>query len=147
LISEPTIHPLPLPIPNSAGVRTSRPRALAIASTLLNLSTPSPSPRLAQTGPAPYLHTTASGQVSIVLEPSKGKRRQVQGRSDWIVILEFEAPVEQGGDRHFRKVRSPSNCHIPIQSRGRQLISGPTIITEMSTFHYSIPNNPTVLWT
>jgi hypothetical protein len=82
-----------------------------------------------------------------VLEPSKGKRRQVQGRSDWIVILEFEAPVEQGGDRHFRKVSPPSMRFILIQSQSRKLISGLTIITEMSTFHYSIPNNPTFLWT
>lgn len=111
LISEPTIHALPLTLPSSAGVRTSRPRALAIASTLLNLPTPGSSPSYSG---GPHLHVAPSGQVSVVLDPStsKGKKRQVQGnnsRNDWIVILEFEAPVEQGGDRYFRKVPlSPS---------------------------------------
>jgi hypothetical protein len=104
LISEPSIHPLPLPIPTTSGIRTSRPRALAIASTLLNLSTPPDPGHVRQS--SPHLHVAPSGQVSVVLDPSKGKRRQNQGgRSDWIVILEFEAPVEQGSDRHFSKVR------------------------------------------
>jgi len=116
LISEPTIHPLPLPPPTSSGARTSRPRALAIASTLLNLpaldasssSSLSLSP-IRQAGP--HLHVTSNGQVSVVLDPSKGKRRQRQGRNDWIVLLEFEALVEQGGDRHYRKVFLPSSVH------------------------------------
>jgi hypothetical protein len=53
------------------------------------------------------LHVAPSGQVSVVLDPFKGKRRQSQGgRSDWVVVLEFEAPVEQGSERHFSKVRA-----------------------------------------
>jgi len=52
------------------------------------------------------LHIAPNGQVSVVLDPFKGKRRQNQGgRSDWVIMLEFEAPVEQGSDRHFSKVR------------------------------------------
>ena len=108
MISEPTIHPLALPLPTSTGARTSRPRALAIASTLLNLPALDISPSSLSQSPirqaGPHLHVTSNGQVSVVLDPSKGKRRQGQGRNDWIVILEFEALVEQGGDRYYRKV-------------------------------------------
>jgi hypothetical protein len=117
LVSGPSIHPLPLR-PTGGSARTSWPRALAIASTLLSLQSNSSShTHYPPTRPnGPHLQTSPSGQVSVVLDPSvskNGRNRsspqpqgqgQGQGKTDWIVILEFEAGVEQGSDRHFRKV-------------------------------------------
>jgi hypothetical protein len=56
-----------------------------------------------------------------------------------VVILEFEAAVEEGNDRHFRKVSS--------SEMGFKLIEGLTIAAEMSTFRNQIPNNPAELGT
>ena len=60
-----------------------------------------------------------------MLDPFKGSRRrsspqpQTQGgkggRNDWVVILEFEAGVEEGNDRHFRKVSPVQLRHHMIR--------------------------------
>jgi hypothetical protein len=48
-------------------------------------------------------------------------------KNDYVVILEFEAAVEEGNDRHFRKVGSFSRI---------ELMKGPIIFTEVSTLRY-----------
>lgn len=118
----------------------------------------------------PHLHVQSNGQVSVVLEPRKKRMAQVQGgRSDWVVIMEFEAVVERGNERGFNKVRSayplspsppphfnshglltsslslPLSTYSPGITQEGRLIKGLIIITKISPLYNPISNNPTPL--
>jgi hypothetical protein len=155
IISEPTIHPLPLPlsIPRRSILtpRTSTARALGIASTLLSLQSPTSYPP--NRGQTPRLEVAQGGQVCVVLDVVKGRKRsnfshaQAQesspsgagagagtGKAEWVIVLEFEAVVQEGSDRAYQKVSFSSFGPSPISSPG--LVMSGTILTNRSYYHF-----------
>ena len=99
----------------------------------------------------PWLDVSAnSGQVSVVLDPVRGKHRSSGpsggsggkaaggagggagagvggGKMDWVIIMEFERPVEPGSERGFTKVSlfkpfTPDHLmgrSVPVMRRAR----------------------------
>jgi hypothetical protein len=149
IISEPTIHPLPLPLSiprrSASTPRTSTARALGIVSTLLSLQSPTSYPP--NRGQTPRLEVAQGGQVCVVLDVVKGRKRtnlpQSQesspsgagaGKADWVIVLEFEAVVQEGSDRAYQKVSFSSFGPSPISSP--DLVMSGIILTNRSYYHF-----------
>lgn len=157
--SEPTIHPLPLPLSiprrSTSTPRFSTAQALGIASTLLSLQSPtSYPPNRDQT---PRLEVAQGGQVCVVLDVVKGRKRsnlshahaQAQGSSpsgsgagagagkaDWVIVLEFEAVVQEGSDRAYQKVSFSSFGHHPFSFPSIGMSMSGIILTIRSYCHF-----------
>ena len=116
LLSQPTIHPLPLPLPSSQSPH------LRIASTLLSLphSTsypPAPS-QPSILGGKPYIDVSSTtGKVFVVVDSlgGSGRRGSFKGktdsngstereRKDWLITMEFQQALESSVEDDIYKV-------------------------------------------
>ncbi|WVQ80027.1 hypothetical protein IAT38_002128 [Cryptococcus sp. DSM 104549] len=125
LLSQPTIHPLPLPLPSASS------GPLRIATALLALPAPTSYPPSSPSGLGgkPYIDVSSTtGKVFVVVDQISGGRRGSfksggsggrdpgghnrggeggKDRREWLIVMEYEVPVEDILEQSIKKTLFP----------------------------------------
>ncbi|KAL7424066.1 hypothetical protein Q5752_001651 [Cryptotrichosporon argae] len=113
LLSIPALYPLPIPL---SLLRSSTASNLTVASSLLALPASTSYPPVSHPSPGarPYIDTSKStGQVYIVVDPISANRRssgRVEGKSEWLVVVEFEVDLSGRADEMLKIVVPLPKC-------------------------------------